>query len=79
MKRILLTIPAFLLVVGIYMAIVLALVRVTLMIGDIPSGATRAIARGGELALGIVLLLGGTIVATRMAVWLFRPAAEVSR
>ena len=79
MKRILLTIPAFLFVVGIYMAIALALVRVSLMIGDIPSIATRAIARGGEMALGIVLLLGGTAVATRLAVWLFRPAAEVSR
>jgi hypothetical protein len=79
MKRVILTIPAFFLVVGIYLAILLGLVRVTLMIGDIPAGVIHAAARCGELALGVVLLLGGTFVATRMAVWLFRPTAGIDR
>jgi len=79
MKRVLLTIPAFLIVVGMYLAILLGLVRVTLMIGDIPPGVAHAAARCGELALGVVLLLGGSAVATRTAVWLFRPAAESDR
>jgi hypothetical protein len=77
MKRILLTIPAFLIVVGMYLAILLGLVRVTLMIGDIASVPIHFAARCGELALGIVLLLGGTAVATRLAVWIFRPADGV--
>ena len=37
MKRVLLTIPAFLIVIAMYLAILLGLVRVTLMIGDISS------------------------------------------
>jgi hypothetical protein len=74
MKRVLLTIPAILIVVAMYLAILLGLVRVTLMIGDISSVALHAAARCGELALGIVLLLGSTAIATRMAVWIFRPA-----
>jgi hypothetical protein len=76
MKRVLLTVPAFVLVVGIFLAILLGLVRVSLMIGEIPAGIAHAAARCGELALGVVLLLGGTSVATRVAVWLFRPVAE---
>jgi hypothetical protein len=56
-----------------YLAILLGLVRVTLMIGDISTLALRAAAGCGELALGMVLLLGGTALATRMAVWIFRP------
>jgi hypothetical protein len=77
MKRVLLTIPAFLFVVGMFLAILLGLVRVTLMIGDIPSGILRLAAWCGLLALGSILLLGGTAVATRVAVWLFRPAAGI--
>jgi hypothetical protein len=77
MRRTLLTIPAFLIVVAIYLAILLVLVRVTLMIGDISSIALHVAARCGELALGIVLLLGGTVLATRMAVWIFRPANAI--
>jgi hypothetical protein len=79
MKRILLTIPAFMIVVAMYLAILLGLVRVTLMIGDISSMALHAAARCGELALGIVLLLGGTAIATRMAVWIFGPAKRFER
>jgi hypothetical protein len=79
MKRVLLTIPAFLIVIAMYLAILLVLVRVTLMIGDIPSVALRAAARFGELALGIVLLLGGTAFATRLAVWIFRLADGFER
>jgi hypothetical protein len=79
MKRALLTIPALLLVVGIYLTILLGLVRVSLMVGDIPAGALHALARCGELALGVVLLLGGTMAATRAAVWIFGPSAETDR
>jgi hypothetical protein len=79
MKRVLLTVPSFLIVVAMYLAILLGLVRVTLMIGDISSVALQVVARCGELALGIVLLLGGTAIATRMAVWIFRPADGIER
>ena len=79
MKRVLLTIPAFLIVVAMYLAILLGLVRITLMIGDIPSMAIHVAARCGELALGIVLLLGGTVLTTRVAVWIFRPADGIER
>ena len=79
MKRVLLTIPAFLIVVGMYLTILLGLVRVTLMIGEISFGVARVAARCGELALGIVLLLGGAWVATHMAVWIFGPADRIER
>lgn len=79
MKRVLLTIPAFLIVIAMYLAILMGLVRVTLMIGDIASVPIHFAARCGELALGIVLLLGGTVVATRLAVWIFRPADGIER
>jgi hypothetical protein len=79
MKRLLLTVPAFLIVVGMYLAILLVLVRITLMIGDLSTVALRAAAGCGELALGIVLLLGSTALATRMAVWIFRPADAIER
>lgn len=79
MKRVLLTIPAFLIVVGIFLTILMGLVRITLMIGEIPSGALRVAARCGELALGIVLLLGAVWLATHMAVWIFGPADEFER
>jgi hypothetical protein len=79
MKRVLLTIPAFLIVVGIFLTILMGLVRLTLMIGEISSTMLRAAARCGELTLGIVLLLGGIWVATHMAVWIFGPATEFDR
>jgi hypothetical protein len=79
MKRVLLTIPAFLIVVGMFLTILMGLVRVTLMIGEISSEVFRAAARCGELALGIVLLLGGIWVGTHMAVWIFGPADEFER
>jgi hypothetical protein len=79
MKRVLLTIPAFLTIVAMILAILFALVRVSSMVGDISSDAIRAAARCGELALGVILLLGGTFVATHMAVWLFRPAGGIER
>ncbi len=79
MKRVLLTIPAFLIVVGMYLTILLGLVRVTLMIGEISLAAVRAAAWCGELALGVVLLLGGAWVATHMAVWIFGPADRIER
>ena len=79
MKRALLTIPAFLLIVVMILAILFSLVRVSLMVGDISSDFLRAVARCGELVLGVILLLGGTFVATRMAVWLFRPAGGIER
>jgi len=79
MKRALLTIPAFLMIVAMILAILFALVRVSLMVGDISSDFVRAAARCGELALGVILLLGGTFVTTRMAVWLFRPAGGIER
>ncbi len=79
MKRVLLTIPAILIVIGIFLTILMGLVRITLMIGEIPSGVLRAAARCGELTLGIVLLLGGAWVATHLAVWIFGPAAGIER
>lgn len=79
MKRALLTIPAFVMIVAIILTILFALVRVTLMVGDISSDFVRAIARCGELALGVILLLGGTFVATRLAVWLFQPTDTTNR
>jgi len=79
MKRVLLTIPAFLIVVGIFLTILLGLVRVTLMIGEISFSALRAVAWCGELALGVVVLLGGAWVATHMAVWIFGPADKLER
>jgi hypothetical protein len=79
MKRVLLTIPALLLVTGIYLAVLLGLVRVTLMVGDISNGVLHALARCGELALAVALLLGGTYVATHAAVWIFRPDAKTDR
>jgi hypothetical protein len=78
MKRVLLTIPAFLLVVAMFLAILFALVRVSLMIGDIPAGVTHAAARCGEIIIGVALLLGGTSIATRIAVWIFRPVRSGS-
>jgi len=79
MKRVLLTIPAFLIIVAMILAILFSLVRVSLMVGNISSDILRAAARCGELVLGVILLLGGTFVATRMAVWLFRPAGGIER
>ncbi|HEY4840173.1 MAG TPA: hypothetical protein VIH72_16265 [Candidatus Acidoferrales bacterium] len=69
----------FLFVIGMYLAILLGLVRVTLMIGDIASSLLRTVAGCGELMLGIVLLLGGTWITTRMAVWIFPPAKRIER
>lgn len=74
MKRVLLTIPAFLIVIGMFLTILMGLVRVTLMIGEISSGLLKVAAHCGELALGVVVLLGGSWVATHMAVWIFGPA-----
>jgi hypothetical protein len=79
MKRALLTIPAFLIIVAMILAILFSLVRVSLMVGDISSDFVRAVARCGELVLGVILLLGGTFVATHLAVWLFRPAGGIER
>lgn len=79
MKRALLTIPAFLTIVAMILTILFVLVRVTLMVGDISSDVVRAAARCGELVLGVMLLLGGTFVATRIAVWLFRPTDTTNR
>jgi hypothetical protein len=77
MKRALLTIPALLIVAGIFLTILLRLVRVTLMIGDISFVVARTAAWCVELALGVVLLLGGAWVATHMAVWIFGPADRI--
>jgi F0F1-type ATP synthase membrane subunit c/vacuolar-type H+-ATPase subunit K len=79
MKRALLTIPAFLTIVAMMLAILFALVRVSLAVGNITSDAIRAAARCGELVLGVILLLGGTFVATRKAVWLFQSTDTTNR
>ena len=78
MKRYLITPPALLAVIGMYLAILSALVRVTLFINAIPSDLWRSVARAGELILGIGLLLGGTLIATHLAVWLFQPSSEAA-
>jgi hypothetical protein len=79
MKRVLLTIPAFLIVVGMFLTILLGLVRVTLMIGEISTAVLRVAAWCGELALGVALLLGGAWLTTHMAVRIFRPADGMER
>jgi hypothetical protein len=79
MKRVLLTIPAFLLVIGMFLTILMGLVRITLMIGEISFGIARVAAWCGELALGVVLLLSAVWIATHMAVWIFGPAAGFER
>jgi len=79
MKRVLLTIPALAIVTGIYLTILLGLVRVTLLVGNITGGVMHALAGFAELVLAILLLLGGTFVATRTAAWIFGPAGETSR
>ena len=79
MKRVLLTIPSFLIVVGMFLTILMGLVRVTLMIANISFAVARAAAWCGELALGVTLLLGAAWVATHMAVWIFRPAGGIDR
>jgi hypothetical protein len=78
MKRILLTIPSLIFAVGMYLAILFVLVRVTLYIRQIPSGTLRTFADCGELALGSCLLLGGTFLTTRLAVWLFQPPGKLT-
>ena len=79
MLRKILTVPALAVVAVMYMAITLGLVQLTLDIPGISSPAVRLFARCGELGAGVVALLGGTIIATRLAVWLFDPAAGSSR
>jgi len=76
MRRVFLTFPALLIVAGVYLAILLVLVRVTLMVGNISAGVIHTLAGCGELVLAVLLLLGGTVVATRTAVWIFGPADE---
>jgi hypothetical protein len=79
MARKILAIPAVLLIAGMYMCITLGMVRLTLSVGDISAAAVRALARCGELGAGVIVLLGGTFIATKFAVWLFQPAADSSR
>jgi hypothetical protein len=75
MKRILLTIPSALFAIGMYLAILFALVRATLYIRQIPGGVLQLLAGCCELALGSALLLTGTFLTTRLAVWLFQPSS----
>ncbi len=77
MTRHLLSIPAVAFVISIYTGILLLLVRLAVFISGISAGALRVLAFGGEMALGIVLLLGGTFIATRLAVLLFAPFTEL--
>ena len=78
MKRYFLTPPALLLVIGIYLGILFVMVRATLFIDAMPGGVLHVLARSGELLLGIGLMLGGTVVATRLAAWLFQPPSEAN-
>ncbi len=79
MKRYFLMAPALLVVIGMYLGILFLLVRATLLIDAMPHGAWHALARFGELFLGIALLLSGTVVATRLGVWLFQPPSEANQ
>jgi hypothetical protein len=71
--------PLLLVVIGMYLGILFLLVRVTLLIDAMPNGAWHALARFGELFLGIALLLTGTVVATRLGVWLFQPPSAANQ
>jgi len=73
-KRLLLSIPATALVVGLYTGIVLLLVRVTELIAGISGPALRVVAYITDAALGASLLLGATVIVTRLAVLLFAPS-----
>jgi hypothetical protein len=77
MTRYLLSLPAVAFVISMYTGILLLLVRLTVSISGIPTGALRVLAFSGEGALGIILLLGGTFIATRLAVFLFTPFSRL--
>jgi hypothetical protein len=78
MKRLLLIIPSLIFAVGMYMAILLGLVRITLYIREISGVVLQILAGCGELVLGTCLLLGGTFLVTRLAVWLFQPSVRIT-
>jgi hypothetical protein len=77
MTRYLLSVPAVAFVISMYTAILLLLVRQTASIQGISAVAVRVLAFTGEGALGIILLLGGTLIATRLAVMLFAPSPRL--
>jgi uncharacterized membrane protein YdcZ (DUF606 family) len=77
MSRHFLSIPAAAFVISMYTGILLLLVRLAVSITGISSIPLRALAFCGEAALGIILLLAGTLIATRLAVVLFAPSSEL--
>jgi hypothetical protein len=74
MARYLLSIPAVAFVIAMYTGILLLLVRLTISITGISAVVLRVLAFTSEAALGIILLLVGTVIATRLAVLLFAPS-----
>jgi hypothetical protein len=74
MKRYLLSVPALVVVIAMYLGILFVLSRAMSWIDAIQGAPWRGLARSGELILGIGLLLGGTIVATHLAARLFQPS-----
>ncbi len=77
MTRYLISISAVGFVIAMYTGILLLLVRLTISINEISALGLRALASTAEGALGIVLLLGGTYITTRLAVLLFAPSPRL--
>jgi ABC-type sulfate transport system permease subunit len=74
MKTLLLTILSLPFAVSVYIAILFGLTHITLFVHNISSAALQIFAGCGALAAGSMLLLGGTILTTRLAVWIFQPS-----
>jgi hypothetical protein len=77
MARYLLSIPAVAFVIAMYTGILLLLVRLTISITGISAVVLRVLAFTSEAALGIILLLVGTVIATWLAVLLFAPSKRL--
>jgi hypothetical protein len=71
MKMILASIFTIVLIVAMTLGAMFLLVEATLYVSSLPSLLQRAAAIGAELLLGVVLLLGTTWLATKLAVRIF--------
>jgi hypothetical protein len=71
MKMIFASIFTTILIVAMSLGAMFILVRATVYVTSIESTATRMVAIGAELLLGVVLLLGTVWLATHLAVRIF--------